>query len=229
MRKEALCLLCRRPKTTQKAEKMNNNAKFIVFEGIDGAGKSTQIRLLTKALTKRGIPVSQSAEPTIYPSGLKIREVLAGRLPATDDELAVMFASDRENHNTNPDGGINSLLENGITVISDRYYYSSLAYQGVQVGLSRVISLNLDNPNIRTPDLCIFLDLEPEQSLKRIELRHGQAEIFETYEYLDKTRKTFFKVIDLLRERGENIVCVDASRSPEEIADDVLSAVIRLF
>lgn len=208
---------------------MKNNAKFIVFEGIDGAGKSTQIELLAHALAQRGITTHRSAEPTSYPSGQKIREVLSGKVKVTDDELAVMFAYDRANHNTNADCGIESLLAQGITAISDRYYYSSLAYQGVQIGLERVMSLNLDNPDIRRPDLCIFLDLAPEQSLKRIEQRHVSTEIFETYEYLDKTRKTFINVIELLRANGENIVCIDASKGVEEIASDVLKAALSLW
>ncbi len=208
---------------------MNNNAKFIVFEGIDGAGKSTQIQLLAEKLAERGIKTHVSAEPTKYPSGLAIREVLSGRVKVTDDQLAVMFATDRALHNTSENDGINSLLEAGICPISDRYYYSSLAYQGVQIGLPRVMELNLENPDIRRPDLCIFLDLEPEQSLKRIEARHESAEIFETYEYLDKTRKTFINVIEMLKEKGENIVCINAAGSVEEISEAVLSAVLTLW
>lgn len=206
-----------------------NNAKFIVFEGIDGSGKSTQIKLLAEKLAERGIKTQTSAEPTKYPTGLAIREVLSGRVVVSDDELAVMFATDRANHNKNPDGGIDSLLDAGITAISDRYYYSSLAYQGVQIGLPRVMQLNLENPDIRRPDLCIFLDLEPSESLRRIEERHLSAEIFETYEYLDKTRKTFVGVIDMLKEKGENIVCINAARSIEEIANDVFEAAISLW
>ena len=101
---------------------MNNNAKFIVFEGIDGSGKSTQIRLLAEALAERGIKTHHSAEPTSYPTGKAIREVLSGRVKVTDDELAVMFATDRANHNKNQDNGIEALLSQGITAISDRYY-----------------------------------------------------------------------------------------------------------
>ena len=208
---------------------MNNSAKFIVFEGIDGAGKSTQIKMLAENLALRGIKTSLSTEPTSYPSGRAIRDVLSGRVKVTDDELAIMFATDRANHNTNSDGGINSLLEQGITAISDRYYYSSMAYQGVQIGLERVMELNLNNPNIRRPDLCIFLDLEPEQSLKRIESRHGCTEIFETQEYLEKTRNTFFNVIDTMRALGENIVCIDACESIDCIAQKVLSAALTLW
>lgn len=206
-----------------------NNSKFIVFEGIDGAGKSTQIRLLAQYLESKGINTSVSAEPTSYPTGRAIRDVLAGRVKVTDDELACMFASDRANHNTNPDGGIGTLLDQNVTVISDRYYYSSMAYQGVQIGLERVMQLNLENPDIRRPDLCIFLDLTPKDSLARIDAREGESEIFETYEYLDKTRKTFYNVINVMKERGENIVCIDASGGIEEISRAVIAAANTLW
>lgn len=204
-------------------------SKFIVFEGIDGAGKSTQIRLLGEYLESVGIKTAISAEPTTYPTGRAIRDVLSGKVKVTDDELAVMFATDRANHNTNPDNGIASCLSSGVTVISDRYYYSSMAYQGVQIGLERVMQLNLENPDIRRPDLCIFLDLTPEDSLARINAREGESEIFETYEYLEKTRNTFYNVINLMRERGENIVCIDASSTIEEISRAVIAAASTLW
>ena len=135
--------------------------KFIVFEGIDGAGKTTQISLLCKALEERGIACKTTAEPTVLPSGKEIRAALAGKTEKTPIEMAEMFAYDRELHNTDPDIGINGMLSEGYTVISDRYYYSSLAYQGATLGYDTVASLNLDNESIRTPDLCVFLDLTP--------------------------------------------------------------------
>ena len=108
---------------------MNNSPKFIVFEGIDGAGKTTQIKMLARVLEEHGISCHITAEPTEYPSGKKIREALSGRLPATPLEMAEMFASDRAIHNVHEGDGINACLSAGKTVISDRYYYSSLAYQ----------------------------------------------------------------------------------------------------
>jgi dTMP kinase len=209
---------------------MENKAKFIVFEGIDGAGKSTQINLLSAALAERGISCDVSTEPTKLPSGKLLRRALSGEIPTTPMQMAEMFATDRVNHNTDAECGIERLLSDGVTVISDRYYYSSLAYQGAELGFDVVAHLNLDNPDIRTPDLCIFLDLTPDKSLERIGARADvPREIYENYEYLDKTRKMFFDVFEKLRQKGERIVLIDASGTPDEIAEKVLGAVIEIF
>jgi dTMP kinase len=145
-------------------------------------------------------------------------------------EMAEMFSADRVNHNKDAEQGIDKLLADGITVISDRYYYSSLAYQGAELGFETVARLNLENPDIRTPDLCIFLDLTPERSLERIGARADVPhEIYENYEYLEKTRKMFFDVFEKLRQRGEKIVLIDASGSVEQIAAAILEAVLEIF
>ena len=113
---------------------MNKQPKFIVFEGIDGAGKTTQINLLRASLEERGILCKTTAEPTDLPSGREIRAALAGRIAKTPQEMAEMFSCDRALHNTHPEIGINGMMNEGYTVISDRYYYSSLAYQGSVLG-----------------------------------------------------------------------------------------------
>ena len=82
---------------------MNTTAKFIVFEGIDGAGKTTQIQLLASALEKRGIKCNVSAEPTGLPIGVKIRKKLSGKVESTPIEMAELFAADRAMHNTHPE------------------------------------------------------------------------------------------------------------------------------
>ena len=144
--------------------------------------------------------------------------------------MAEMFAVDRVNHNCDKEKGINLMLAQGKTVISARYFYSSLAYQGAELGFERVAKLNLDNESIRTPDLCIFLDLTPEQSLARIQARADTPkEIYENYEYLDKTRKMFFDVFDKLRLRGEKILLINAFGSVEEIAKKILNATLELL
>lgn len=209
---------------------MNFSPKFIVFEGIDGAGKTTQIKLLVSRLESLGISCHITAEPTEYPSGKKIREALSGRLKVTPLEMAEMFANDRAIHNTYELDGINTQLSRGKVVISDRYYYSSLAYQGTVLGYDTVAALNLDNENIRRPDLCIFLDLTPEKSLERIGARADvPTEIYENYEYLEKTRKTFFDTFERLRSRGENIIIIDAYGSIEDVAQKISDAVLPIF
>lgn len=206
-----------------------NKPKFIVFEGIDGAGKTTQIELLGKSLEERGIAYKLTAEPTSLPSGKEIRAALSGKIERTPTEMAEMFARDRVLHNVDPEIGICGMLEEGYTVISDRYYYSSLAYQGTTLGYETVAALNLDNENIRRPDLCIFLDLTPEKSLERIGKRGEATEIYENFDYLTKTRNMFFGVFEKLRERGERIAIIDAGGTVSEVADKVLSEALKLY
>lgn len=208
---------------------MNRTPKFIVFEGIDGAGKTTQISLLCRALEARGISCVTTLEPTDLPSGKLLRRALSGETPKTALEMAEMFVTDRKIHNTHPTEGINVTLEKGISVISDRYYYSSLAYQGAALGYDTVAKLNLEDPEIRTPDLCIFLDLTPEQSLARIGKRGEKTDIYENLEYLTRTRAMFFDVFERLRLRGEKIAVINASGSVEEIAEKVIAAVLELY
>ena len=143
--------------------------------------------------------------------------------------MAEMFSRDRALHNTHPEIGINGMLEEGFTVICDRYYYSSLAYQGSVLGYETVAALNLDKEDIRTPDLCIFLDLTPEKSLERIGKRGEAVEIYENFDYLTKTRETFFSVFDKLRERGEKIAVIDASGTVEEVAQKVIAAALEIY
>ena len=142
--------------------------RFIVFEGIDGAGKTTQIELLTKRLQGAGHRVYRTAEPTESVSGGLLRDALSGVSKRTACEMAAMFVLDRIFHNTNPVNGIEKMLSDGVDVICDRYYYSSLAYQGSETDAEWVREMNLNCPEIRRPDLCIFLDLTPEQSMERI-------------------------------------------------------------
>lgn len=208
---------------------MNTTPRFIVFEGLDGAGKTTQIKLLAAALEAKGHKVKLTAEPTEYESGRALREALSGRVKKTPCEMAVMFTADRIAHNKNEENGIDRLLRDGYTVISDRYYYSSLAYQGSITDPDWVAHLNLDCPEIRKPDLCIFLDLSPEESMTRITANRaaGEMEIYETLDQLTRIRETFLAVFDRLTKDGvrrENIRFVDASGTIEEVASLVLKA-----
>lgn len=208
---------------------MNKDPKFIVFEGIDGAGKTTQINLLREALEKRGYSCAVTAEPTDLPSGKAIRRALAKEVDSTPLQMAEMFAHDRELHNTDAQVGIEKLLKDGSTVICDRYYYSSLAYQGTVLGYDTVAALNLDNPNIRTPDVCIFLDLTPEKSLQRIGARGEAVEMYENLDYLTRTRTTFFEIFDKLRQRDEKIAIIDADGSVEQVSARIFAAVADIF
>jgi len=196
------------------------SGKFIVFEGIDGAGKTTQVNLLLEKLEKEGKSAYLTAEPTDLPTGRELRRVLSGEVKKSDCEIAALFTLDRIAHNKDAVAGIERVLAAGYDVICDRYYYSTLAYQGFSTDYEWVKSMNVGCPEIRRPDLCIFLDLTPEESLERIQKGRDKLEIYENVETLTKVRDAFHKALTDLGD-SENIAIVNAYRTPEEISDEI--------
>ncbi len=203
--------------------------KFIVMEGLDGSGKTTQLRLLEEHLQKRGQVVDVTAEPTVSALGGMLRDALCDYTHRSSCEIAALFMADRVQHNVNPVWGIQKLLGLGHTVLCDRYYYSSMAYQGSLCDWDWVADMNLNCPEIRKPDLCIFLDVDYARSLERMQSgNRTYLEIYENAESLLKTRQSYFRAFEQLRER-DNIVIIDAARSVEEVAAEVMAAADALF
>lgn len=195
--------------------------KFIVFEGLDGSGKGTQINLLVNEMKKQGQIVFQTAEPTVSSVGGIIRDALGGFQKRDAYELSALFLADRIAHNTNPKNGIKQFLDKGIDVVCDRYYYSSFAYQGIDADLEWVMKLNLECKEILKPDICIFLDVDTENCDERIGKNRLEREIYENKSTLEKIRKRFFDVFEILKE-NENIKIVDAARSVDEVSADII-------
>ena len=210
---------------------MQNNGtkrgRFIVIEGIDGSGKSTHIPLLAKRLMADGKKVYTTAEPTVSLTGGLLRDALSGVSKKTTCEIASMFLLDRIFHNVNPVNGIEKFLSEGVDVICDRYYYSSLAYQGSETDFDWVLDMNLNCPEIRKPDLCIFLDLSPEKSLERISKNRMVKEIYEEKDRLEKFRRRYFDIFEMLK-FTDNIAVLDTDRDIESIADDIYNLVANL-
>lgn len=205
------------------------DGKFIVFEGLDGSGKTTQIHLLEEHLRKNGHTVDVTAEPTVSALGGLIRDALCDFTHRSSGEIAALFMADRVQHNMNPVWGLQKLLDSGRTVLCDRYYYSSMAYQGTVSDWDWVADMNLNSPEIRKPDLCIFLDVDYERSLRRMEEGNRlYLEIYENAESLLATRRSYFRAFEQLKDR-DRIVIVDAARSIEEVAADVAAAADALF
>ncbi len=201
-------------------EKTANRGRFIVFEGIDGAGKTTQIELLAKSLQADGRMVYRTAEPTESVTGGLLRDALGGVSRRSAGEMAALFVLDRIFHNVNPVNGIEKMLADGVDVICDRYYYSSLAYQGSETSESWVRDMNLNCPEIRRPDICIFLDLTPEQSMERINRGRVTHEIYETTEKLARVRDQFYRAFEALPAE-ERVCVVNAARPVEEIHKEI--------
>lgn len=190
---------------------------FIVFEGIDGCGKSTQLKLLCDRLAARGRRPIATAEPTNSATGKMLRAALSGSDPRTPAEMAALFVLDRIHHNKAEDG-IETCLAYGLDVISDRYYYSSLAYQGSLTDYEWVRHMNCNCPEIRRPDLCIFLDMPPRAALARVGSRGEAKEIYEKEDTLTLFRATFLRIFESL---DDNVAIINAEGTPEEVADRV--------
>ena len=207
-----------------------SKGKFIVIEGLDGSGKTTQVQLLTELLSYEGISVVNQKEPTPHKFGKMCREVLSGTELLPKSQLALLFVADRIDHNTNEKDGIEKLLNEGYNIICDRYYYSTFAYQGVDVGLDWLMHLNLDCKDIRKPDLCIFLDLPPEKSMERINTnrRKDEIEIYETEEYLTNIRKRFYDVINILK-KTENIEIINADADILTVSRKIKETVMKIL
>ena len=200
---------------------------FIVVEGLDGSGKSTQINHLRDHLQARGEACHVTAEPTDLPTGRFIRGILRGDERVDPRTLAALFAADRIEHLFHPDEGILARLAAGYHVISSRYYFSSLAYQGEFIDTDWVAGINLLAKQTLPADLTIFLDLDPAISMQRITARAEATELYETIEKLTDVREGFRLAFDRYG-RDENIVRFDASASAQAVAEQIAEAVDEL-
>ena len=197
---------------------------FIAFEGIDGSGKSTQVKKLTDKLKQEGHKVYATCEPTDSPIGAIIRNVFNHRLEADHRTIAGLFVADRLDHLLNKTNGILKKLEEGYTVITDRYYFSSYAYHGTHMALDWVIDANSLSADLLRPDLNIYIDISPEVSMERIIKDRNTIELYETKENLENVREKYFEAFELLKEK-ENIFITEGNRPPEQIATDIWSKV----
>jgi dTMP kinase len=198
--------------------------RFIVIEGLDGAGTTTQARLLGDRL---GVsrPVYVTFEPTDGPAGLQIRMVLARRLQMDSATLAALFAADRMDHLYHRDGGIVHRLRGGTAVISDRYYLSSFVYQGMDVDSTWIGQMHA---YCIRPDRTIFLDVPVAVCLERIAAgRGGKPDLFERHETLTRVREGYLENIARLRE--DQIAVVDGNAPPEQVHAAIWGEVERLF
>ena len=194
--------------------------RLIALEGIDGSGKSTQARYLKEKLEAAGIPCYVTMEPTSSPFGKQLRQVLKGELKTDSRVVAPLFVADRLDHLVGESEGLVKKLEDGITVVTDRYYFSSYAYQSVDLPMEWVITANQVCADIRRPDITIFIDLDPGAAMERILEHRDHVEIFEKRDLLEKCRQNYFRAFELLKEQ-EKVAVVDGNRSKEEIAADI--------
>jgi len=196
-----------------------NNGILIAFEGIDGVGKSTQLRLLAEFLRKQGCTVIETREPTDGPFGKKIRELYVDRGRCSLEEEFELFVQDRRRHVQEV---IGPELAAGSIVLTDRYYFSTAAYQGA-AGLDpdEVLTQNSFAPK---PDMVLLLTMKPEDALARIrELRGEELNEFEQEEQLSRVAKLFASFDDACIKR------IDAASELITVQEEIQKAVNQLL
>ena len=198
---------------------MKNNL-FIAFEGIDGSGKSTQVKLLAQKLTEAGHKVYITFEPTDSYIGTIIRQIMKGEIKADNKTIAGLFVADRLNHLLNDTNGIVKKINDGYTVITDRYYFSSYAYHSVHMDMEWVIQANAMSAEILRPDVNIYIDISAEISMKRLHKNRETIELYENLENLRAVREKYLHAFEKLAQE-ENIFTVNGNRALENIADDI--------
>ena len=188
---------------------------FICIEGIDASGKSTQARWLVRNLRRRGFNAIYTTEPSKGEVGSFIRRYILQRKKRVPSVIeALLFAVDRVDH---VESRIEPALESGKIVVSDRYVYSSLAYQGA-AGLD-VGWIDQINRMALPPDLSIYIDVPPEVVVKRMRRRRS---VMETLENLRRVREVYKQ---LVRER--RLVLVDGNRPASEVAQNISTVVLK--
>ncbi len=203
--------------------------RFVVVEGIDGCGSTTQVERLVAALTARGLDVRRTAEPTTGPVGRLIREGLAVPDPAGSvaprpvfdwATFALLFAADRVHHNETVIGPARAA---GAWVVSDRYDLSSLAYQSATAppGPQALPWIRELNRRARRPDLTIVLDVDPAVASERRRHRGGPREIYEVADVQRRLAALYARAAELVP--GDRVVHVPSAGPVDEVAGAVLA------
>lgn len=182
---------------------------FIVLEGIDGSGKTTQTFMLEHKMRRMGRKVYATREPTDGIIGGIIRAALTTKLRISHRTLQILFAADRSEHVRE----IEDRIKAGYDVICDRYYFSSIAYGMVDLDMEWLLKMNSVFPE---PDITILLDIPADLALRRLGDRYSKT-FFERRALLSKVRENFI----ILSERFDNFYIVDGSRSEEEVHRDI--------
>ena len=197
--------------------------KFIVLEGLDGSGTSTQATMLEKTLITAGQKVMTTCEPSPGPIGNLIRQAFKGRvkfqtdLERFDRQMAYLFAADRFDHLYNDIDGVMPMMERGFSVISTRYYFSSFAYHCThEAHWELVHRLNKDFP---TPDLLVYLRNPVNESIRRL----GKRPTLDSYEKAEKLEIVSQNYERILKEFEGPKIVIDAMLDPKEIHDMVLN------
>ena len=202
----------------------NKRGKFIVFEGIDGCGKTTQTQLLCDYITeKTGRRCLYEREPDSRDLvGAIIRAALYGSVKVSPDAMAYLHVADRLEHVAY----MLPLLEAGNNIVCDRYYLSTMAYNTTDsLSVERLYELNRPVTEKLQPDVIIFLDVDPKETARRRAAERSDEELYDAMEKQVRIRDNYNKAIDLVTAAGVKVVRVDSSQPIETVAKIIREAV----
>lgn len=192
---------------------------FVAFEGLDGAGTTTQVaRAHAHVENETDRSPHSTAEPTDGPIGTRIRDCLEGRLEFGPDTLALLFAADRLDHLRSE---VQPALADGDVVLMDRYALSSFAYQRVETD-AEPSWLRTINERARAPDLTVFLDVPPSVCAERLAADRDDVERFEREETLAAVYEAYQTAIEVEREAGHDVRIVDGTQDEDAVAEAVV-------
>jgi len=187
---------------------MGKKGKFIVFEGLDGSGKTTQANNLVKRLNSIGLKSAYTKEPTESIPGGTARSAIYKKTTLQMESIALLFLADRAEHII---GEILPAIEAGRTIVCDRYYLSNVAYQGLEMDIDELIMLNQTILKDKLePDMTIFLDVPPEVCCERILRERLRTDLYEEVNKQTLIRENFFKAFDKVK-NNENILIIESN------------------
>jgi len=196
-------------------------SNFLVLEGLDGSGTTTQAQLLAERCRAEGVTCWTTSEPTNESIGTLIRRFLKGDQPVHPDTMALLFAADRSEHLHRAVSGVEARNAAGELVVSDRYLFSSLVYQTVACDPEFVAAVNSQFP---LPATLIYLDVPVNVCIERLADR-SHREIYEAVEYLERVRERYEQILPGFEGRGMEIVRIDGTRTRAEISDSIWKTV----
>jgi dTMP kinase len=192
---------------------------FVVFEGGDGSGTSTQLELLKQRFEgrRRGLSaIVCTSEPTDGAVGRLLRAALSGEVKLHRETMARLFSADRAEH-LYGEGGVIRTARQGCLVVCDRYTLSSRVYQGIECGDGLPVALNSGFP---APELLLFFDIDPYAAFLRLEKR-AQKDIYERLDFQLRVRERYLGLLDSCRAEGTRVAVIDSSSPIEAVAEAV--------
>ena len=207
---------------------------FVVLEGLDGSGTTTQAELLAQWFAGEGARFGKcvsTCEPTPGPAGSIARMVLNHRFALDSKTMALLFAADRTDHvhktgDNLQEPGISHLLRQGVHVVCDRYLLSSLAYQSLDLPMAWVAQIN---GQVIAPDITIYIDVAPHISMGRLQEGRFHRDLYEVAETQSRVQVLYEQAIDFLQKEGQHICRVDGNQPEETVRRAILREVLPLL